>query len=98
MAEDIEVENADEGYDKDHDLQTDFDIMDESFIFSMDNAVFKVETENMGEYIENWKRQSKQLYIRRIDDVKKAYNKFGPVGLFRLFLSKSFVKEVRGCL
>jgi len=60
----------------------------------MDDAVFKVETENMGEYIENWKSQSQKLYIRRVDDVKKAFNKFGSVGLFRLFLSKSFFKAV----
>jgi hypothetical protein len=86
------VENPDDSCNEENDIHIDFDFRDESYIFSMDDAVFKVEAENMGEYIDNWKSQSQKLYIRRIDDVKKGFNKFGPVGLFWLFLSKSFFK------
>ena len=81
---------------EENNIQTeDYDYADdESYIFSIDDAVFKVETENMGEYIENWRSQGQKLYIRRIDDVKNAFNKFGPVGLFRLFLTNSFFRAL----
>jgi hypothetical protein len=86
--------NSEDSCNEDNDIQIDCDFMDDSFIFSMDDVVFKVETENMGEYIENWKSQSEKLYIRQMDNVKKVFNKFGPVGLSQLFLSNSFFKAL----
>ena len=37
------------------DTEIDFECIDESFVFSVNDEVFKVEKDNMGDYIEYWK-------------------------------------------
>lgn len=75
-------------------LDLDFESIDKSFLFTVNNQVFKVDRVNFGTYIEDWKTQSMKLHVKRADDVRKAYNKVGPVGLFHLFLSHQYFGAV----
>ena len=46
---------SEESCEEGDDTEIDFESIDESFVFSVNDEVFKVEKDNMGDYIEYWK-------------------------------------------
>ena len=64
------------------------------YCFNVNDDAYQVKDNNLGEYINDWMQQSNQLIINRKKQAMHAFHRKGPLGLFSLFISPSFLNRI----
>ena len=69
-------------------------ISKQSISFTLQEISYNVQHDQLGDYVNSWMDVSKKLILKKPKAVRNAFNKDGPLGLFRLFLTSSFTNAV----